>query len=203
MRRTREDAETTRLSLLRAAGKVFSERGFAATRLSEIAKEANVTRGAIYWHFGNKKRLFNELIREKITPFFELIDGVISEDLGPIEKLRAVMVKTASNFESDNDFKTSQQLEFIVTGMMGRDNSIKKYLDREAARLKSAFTLVVEEGQARGEIDDRFDANDIISHLVIFLRGITFMLMKNEGLFKINERIEQMVDLEISAIQKK
>ena len=56
MRRTKEDAEATRLSLIRAAGRIFSEQGFTAARLSEIAREADVTRGAIYWHFGNKRR---------------------------------------------------------------------------------------------------------------------------------------------------
>jgi TetR/AcrR family acrAB operon transcriptional repressor len=202
MRRKKEDAEATRLSILRVAGKVFSEKGFEAARLSEIAEEANVTRGAIYWHFVSKRGLFEELIKHKIKPFFELLNSVISLDLNPIEKLRTVLLKTAKNIESNDDFKTSQQLEFIITGIIGRDEVIKEYLNREATRIKNAFMQVVEEGQALGEIKDNVDAMDIMSHLFIFLRGLTFLLMKRYDLVGMEMRVEPLVDLEINAIRK-
>ena len=202
MRRTKEDAEATRLSLIRAAGRIFSEQGFTAARLSEIAREADVTRGAIYWHFGNKRRLFAELIKEKVTPFFNLLDEVMAGDLGPLEKLRAVLLETATKIESDADFKTSQRLDFVITAMIERDELIKEYLDKEKTRIKNALRQVVEDGQARGEINDRFDADDIISHLIIFLHGISFMLVKKEEQLSINERIRELVDIEINAIRQ-
>ena len=56
MRKTKEEAALTRKRLLEAAVRVFSEKGFTASKLSEIADKAGVTRGAIYWHFGNKEK---------------------------------------------------------------------------------------------------------------------------------------------------
>ncbi|MBE0690797.1 MAG: TetR family transcriptional regulator, partial [Anaerolineae bacterium] len=61
VRKTKEEAELTRQAVLAAALKVFSRQGYAATRLEEIADEAGVTRGAIYWHFKNKADLYIEL----------------------------------------------------------------------------------------------------------------------------------------------
>ena len=52
MRRTKEEAEQTRRALLDAGLRVFSRQGYAAIKLEDIAREAAVTRGAIYWHFG-------------------------------------------------------------------------------------------------------------------------------------------------------
>lgn len=54
-RRTKEDAEKTREALLDAAERVFLRRGVSTSTLNEIAKEAGLTRGALYWHFEDRK----------------------------------------------------------------------------------------------------------------------------------------------------
>lgn len=61
-KRSHEDAMQTRQRILEAANKVFIEQGFEKASLSEIAREAQVTRGAIYWHFENKNDIFIELL---------------------------------------------------------------------------------------------------------------------------------------------
>src|SRR5687768_7926109 len=57
VRRTKEDAAATRAAVLDASLRVFSRKGYAATRLEEVAAEAGVTRGAVYWHFADKAEL--------------------------------------------------------------------------------------------------------------------------------------------------
>ena len=51
----------TRQHILDVALRLFSQQGVSSTSLSEIAKAAGVTRGAIYWHFKNKSDLFSEI----------------------------------------------------------------------------------------------------------------------------------------------
>jgi AcrR family transcriptional regulator len=54
--------------ILNAALEVFTDRGFAATKLEDIAKRAGVTKGTIYLYFDSKEALFKALIRETIVP---------------------------------------------------------------------------------------------------------------------------------------
>jgi TetR/AcrR family acrAB operon transcriptional repressor len=61
MRRTKAEAAETRASILVAAEHMFFVKGVVNTTLDEIAAEAGVTRGAIYWHFASKTELFLEL----------------------------------------------------------------------------------------------------------------------------------------------
>ena len=61
MRKTKECADKTRGAILDAAEMVFFRQGVAATTLSQIAAEAGLTRGAIYWHFANKLDLFKAM----------------------------------------------------------------------------------------------------------------------------------------------
>ena len=53
----------------------FIARGFAATRLDDIAKRAGVAKGTIYLHFKDKESMFEELIRTAIVPLVGRMQG--------------------------------------------------------------------------------------------------------------------------------
>jgi len=53
----------------------FIARGFAATRLDDVAKRAGVAKGTIYLHFKDKEALFEELIRTAIVPLVNRLAG--------------------------------------------------------------------------------------------------------------------------------
>lgn len=76
MRRTKAEAEQTRQQLLKVALKLFDEKGYQGTTLSEIASEAGVTRGALYWHFENKIDILTALIDSYFIPFNESLMAI-------------------------------------------------------------------------------------------------------------------------------
>jgi AcrR family transcriptional regulator len=57
--------------LLTAALRVFAERGFAATRLEDVAASAGVSKGTVYLYFESKEHLFEAVVREAVTPRVE------------------------------------------------------------------------------------------------------------------------------------
>jgi TetR/AcrR family acrAB operon transcriptional repressor len=67
-RNTKEEALETRSRILDAAEDVFHTCGVAHTSLADIAAAAEVTRGAIYWHFENKSDLFNAMCERVRLP---------------------------------------------------------------------------------------------------------------------------------------
>ncbi|WP_291742772.1 TetR family transcriptional regulator, partial [Limnobacter sp. UBA1615] len=68
VRKTKEEAQETRNLILDTAEAVFSEKGVSRTTLNDIAKAADLTRGAIYWHFKNKADLFDAMFQRAILP---------------------------------------------------------------------------------------------------------------------------------------
>ncbi|ALB61324.1 Transcription repressor of multidrug efflux pump acrAB operon, TetR (AcrR) family [Cronobacter condimenti 1330] len=81
-RRTKQEALKTRQQLIEAAIHLFAERGVAHTTLSDIAQAAQVTRGAVYWHFASKAELFNEIWMQQV-PVREIIRASIPEEVWP------------------------------------------------------------------------------------------------------------------------
>jgi AcrR family transcriptional regulator len=66
MRRTKAEAAETRANIISAAERLFYDKGIPETTLEDIAREAGVTRGAIYWHFANKSEVL--LVLQECVP---------------------------------------------------------------------------------------------------------------------------------------
>ena len=88
MRRTKEDAEQTRLKIIAAALELFSKNGYSNTTLAMIADEAGFSRGPIYWHFKNKDELFQAVLGFSQQP----LEQLISQSLGMADQPRSALV---------------------------------------------------------------------------------------------------------------
>jgi TetR/AcrR family transcriptional regulator, acrAB operon repressor len=93
VRRTKEEAQETRERILDAAEAVFHDRGVAHSSLEEIAAEAQVTRGAIYWHFKDKAELFDAMMQRVALPVEEMLEAAdCCGGTRPLEVLRRATV---------------------------------------------------------------------------------------------------------------
>lgn len=113
-RRTKEEAEETRESLLRAALDLFSEKGYSRTTFNDIAKRIGMTRGAVYWHFENKAALLAELIDYAYARKHSIVDEDIT-DINTIEDLRSAFVFHARVVETD---PVVRKFEFFLNYQM-------------------------------------------------------------------------------------
>jgi AcrR family transcriptional regulator len=82
---------TTEEQILQAATKVFTEKGFAAARMDEIAKEAGINRALLHYYFRSKEKMFEIIFEDKFRSFFAGIYGILSSDLPILEKIAAVV----------------------------------------------------------------------------------------------------------------
>lgn len=88
-RSTKEEALETRNRILDAAENVFHEKGVGRTSLADVASAANVTRGAIYWHFRNKSDLFDAMCERVRLPMESMAEAQASVgETNPLGKLR-------------------------------------------------------------------------------------------------------------------
>src|SRR5574339_1300356 len=94
VRRTKEEAQETRSRILDAAERVFHEKGVAHASLEDIAAAAEVTRGAIYWHFKDKAELFDAMMQRVVLPAEDMLEHAeCSGDDDPLQLLRRATVE--------------------------------------------------------------------------------------------------------------
>jgi TetR/AcrR family acrAB operon transcriptional repressor len=90
VRRTKEEAQATRHRILDAAELLFQQHGVSRTTLQDIAQAAELTRGAVYWHFKDKADLFNAMMERAIMPLEETMAmcGVPADGDDPMAAIR-------------------------------------------------------------------------------------------------------------------
>src|SRR5216683_1107479 len=87
-----ERAAERRGAIIEAAMDEFIARGFAATRLDDVAKRAGVAKGTIYLHFKDKEALFQELVRTSLVPLIGKLETIAQAD-APLRSLAERIVE--------------------------------------------------------------------------------------------------------------
>ncbi len=109
-RRTAEDAARTREAILDVGLHVFAERGFAGAQLEDIARRADVTRGAFYHHFTNKADLYLAILQERwdtvMAPLLQQLRGRRK----PATRLHAFVVAFIEAVRSDPRMKSLMEM---------------------------------------------------------------------------------------------
>ncbi|MFA5040560.1 MAG: TetR family transcriptional regulator [Bdellovibrionales bacterium] len=101
-RRTKDEAEKTRSAIIDAAEKVFFAHGVTRSSLELVAKEAGVTRGAVYWHFKNKPALLHAMAQRIILPHEDMLEKLAAQmSQTPIDDLRSVCIHTLKTMAKD------------------------------------------------------------------------------------------------------
>jgi len=92
--RRRKDARPAEIVV--AALAVFSEKGFAAARLDDIAARAGVSKGALYLYFETKQELFTAVVRAAVTPNLDVIEQVAKTVDLPFAQLARMLLTQAA-----------------------------------------------------------------------------------------------------------
>ncbi|HKE15686.1 MAG TPA: TetR family transcriptional regulator [Kofleriaceae bacterium] len=168
-RRTPEKAAATRESLIDAGLDVFSERGYSAAQLEEIAARARVTRGALYHHFGNKAVLYLAVLAERwpiaMQPLWRTLEGS-----GPSrERVRAFVAGFLTALERDRTTRALLKLS------MDADGSLPEL--RGGLRTKARALEAWVDGLARAIATDHkpVAARQAAVAVVAFLQGVTLL----------------------------
>jgi AcrR family transcriptional regulator len=83
--------EKRRAAILDAALEEFAARGFAATRLDDVARRARIAKGTIYLYFRDKESLFQDLVRTMLSPLVGTIEAAPLSEV-PIRAVAEMIV---------------------------------------------------------------------------------------------------------------
>ena len=149
--------------IVQAALAVFAEKGFAAARLDDIARQAGVSKGALYLYFETKEDLFRAVVREAVAPNLDLVEAMLAHTTLPFPDLlrlvfaRIVMVIGAS--------KVGAVAKLVIGESRNFPELARVWHDEVVSRALTAVSGAIAAAQARGEVrpgDPRFHAFSII-----------------------------------------
>ncbi|WP_448189603.1 TetR/AcrR family transcriptional regulator [Azospirillum sp. sgz301742] len=147
--RWRRRKEARPQEIVDAALDIFAERGYAATRLEEIAARAGVSKGTLYLYFPNKEELFKAVIRSAIVPNLEMAERLLGGFPGPsMEILRQMLEGIAGRVMAS---KVGGIPKLMIAEAGNFPDLARFYYDEVIGRGFRVLGAVLERGIARGE----------------------------------------------------
>jgi AcrR family transcriptional regulator len=148
-----ERAAERRGAIIEAAMDEFIARGFAATRLDDVAKRAGVAKGTIYLHFKDKESMFEELIRTAIVPMITRLWGTPPQ---PGASVRDLVEGFAKTFIEEVATTRRGDLVRLIVAEGPRFPAVADFYYREVvSRGLGGMRALIELGIARGEIKQK------------------------------------------------
>jgi AcrR family transcriptional regulator len=147
--RTPEDREARMQAIRAAALNVFSEKGFSAARIDDVAAAAGIAKGTVYLYFASKDELLEAIVGKTIGATLAQVEqAVTASPLPALEKLRLISrAIIAALGDSDR-----RRVLHIVLSEGGRFPAIADFYHREIiARAMRLLRAVLAQGQRDGE----------------------------------------------------
>jgi AcrR family transcriptional regulator len=142
-------AAERREAIIAAGLDEFTARGFAATRLDDVAKRAGVAKGTIYLYFTDKEALFQELIRTALVPLVNRLTAPPQQG----QSVRAMLETFADTFVREVVQTNRGDILRLIMAEGARFPSLAEFHYREVVQKGLAgMRKLIELGVARGEI---------------------------------------------------
>jgi len=194
MRKTKEEAAFTKGKILDAGAKIFSKYGYSASRLEDIAHEAGVTRGAIYWHFKNKAEILRILIIERLSIIYKIIEEIKLQNIEPLVKLKKILVTILKSIESNDKLQEIMDIIiFKVEVIPEIEYQMKGKREENKTRIKIIQDLI-KEAQSEGTIKKSIDSYKTATTINCLFEGIITQWLIDPSLFSISKQSEEMLD---------
>jgi AcrR family transcriptional regulator len=157
--------------ILTEATRLFSENGYAGTRMSDVASAIGVTKPIVYRYFESKQALFEELVRRLLSAQIEAAIQQIASHQGPIAPLLKQLLKhTRASFAAPGALAPWR----IAVGEADRFPDLANYLrDGFIAPIFEALTAAFERAIGNGE----FKSNDAATLARLFCAPVAASAM--------------------------
>ncbi len=188
--------ERTRLKIMASAAKMFSEKGFSEASVKDIADDAGIAKGTIYYYVDKKEDLLIMLVQFGQTRFFSKIEKGMGKATTASEKIE-VMIR--------NHLKIMKVvgpiMPFFVQNLVIYDSKLREVMAGFRERLLDIMAAIIEEGIASGE----FRPVDPKKSAVAIAGMVIGQLMQHKvfaGKINTKEILETTIDIAIKGLRR-
>jgi len=202
VRRTKQEAQATRETIIDAAEKVFHEKGVAHASLEEIAHAAGCTRGAIYWHFKDKADLFDAMMDRVVLPVEAMLDRATQAGAtDPLAILRLatieVLQRTARDAHLQRVFDIAyHKCEYVGDAAGVRERHIASQQECLGS-IEAGFHACIEQGYLPKSVSAKEAAIGAMS----LVSGLIANWVLDPKSFSLSRHAESLVDIYFRGLQ--
>jgi AcrR family transcriptional regulator len=159
-----------RTKILETATRLFSTQGYDSTSLSQVARDASVSKALIFWHFETKESLFQEVVSRTIEPYALEVD---LEGLSEPEQLKR-LIDLYYEFVTRNLYSVRFFLSLFLRETARPDDHFARILDLHEL-YRRQLAEVIERGQHRGTVSPEVEP---VTHAALITSALNGILVQ-------------------------
>jgi len=188
-RKTKAEAALTRHRIVECARQVFSRDGVTNTSLDHVAKEAGVTRGAVYWHFRNKADLFMA-VRQETGILLRFADFKSGDAL---RRLECGLHEALRRLAEDKQARETYEVMLWKCEYVGEFAGVRKDLMSASSLFLTEVTELYDEAvrmkQAPANLDPALAARETLC----FYAGLLKLWLADENGVTVRAEVRQLI----------
>lgn len=166
----------SRQKILSTARQLFAARGYDGCAVSDIAQQAGMSQGSIYWYFKSKEDLLKAVLAEAFADLGVMLAEVAAYEGSGIEKLDYLIER----YIAFGNEQGGVDIQIIVSSLtahegLGRLAELEVNTAEIGQNVQQAVAAIIAEAQAEGGIRPGIDPNLSAIFLLSFFNGLAFL----------------------------
>jgi TetR/AcrR family transcriptional regulator len=149
--RRRRERDNRKTAILKAARKLFFEKGFKPVTVESIARKAELSKGSIYLHYNSKEEIYAQILLNDIDKFHESISQLLTTHVGASEMLMRLSDIYVNFFMNDRELFRILITFMLHTADMNLPEDLNKHLIKTTNKTIDVIEQVLKHGIETGE----------------------------------------------------
>ena len=181
VRKTKEDAQLTRQRIIDASREVFLTRGVSKSSLEHIAAQADVTRGAVYWHFKNKTEIFHALRDQVFLPLIDRMDDTLAVESSDdaLTQIEKSLCDTVHELNKNIEMRQTYEILMIKCEYVDEFSTVLQQILDNCANISDKFELAYIRANTQKILAGTHTPRALALDTHLFFSGLLHMWVKD------------------------
>ncbi len=205
VRKTKEDAELTRQRIINAARTVFLTRGVSRSTLEHIAAQAEVTRGAVYWHFKNKTEIFYALRDRAFLPLIDRMYDTLAiqtDDIDPLTQIENSLSDTINELNENIEMRQIYEIMMIKCEYVDEFATVLQQILNNCSNITEKIQLAYERAHEQNLLTPTLTPHTLALDTHLFFSGLLHMWVKDADGSRFRHQAKQLIQSHINLRRK-
>ena len=179
--------------IIDAAARVFREKGYDGATLRDIAKEAGLLPGSLYYHIRSKEELLRLIVEQPIQDLHAHLEEIVASDASPAQKLAQALAAQLRAFDMHYPYL------FVHLHNVLRVDTLHPDMQKRAKRYEEFWQQILTQGVKMGEFPPELDVK-VAAFAIIGMCNWMHRWYRRDGRLSIDEIIQQFSRLVLNGL---
>lgn len=192
--------------IVNAARAVFLQRGVSKSTLEHIASQANVTRGAVYWHFNNKAEIFHAIREQVFLPLIDRMDDTLAitsdNSQNPLDQIEASLCHTIHELNDNIEMREIYEIMMIKCEYVDEFALVLHQILNNCSSLIQKIEIAYERAQSQNLLASKLTPRALALDTHLFFGGLLHMWIKDADGTKFRYQAIELIKSHINLRRK-